>query len=514
MKKWQLLENVTISKLWYGWVGIGTSSEWKKILIKWGALPNSIVHCRITKKKKDYIEAMMMEVVSYDTQYTDGTIVCAHYKNPLETIPAWQEHEIWCGWCKRQIMSYDKQCEIKQHLVEDSFRWMSEIIGSIGWVQHIIWSPLTYQYRNKIEFSFGKYLVRKKWTKKDEKKEFLLNHQRQVGFHKQWYFSKVLDVQQCHLVSEKAHEVFVHLKKIIHDSWLPVYDQKMHTWVLRHLVIREWSNTGHIMVNLVMADKNFDNSWYQALRDTLLDTLSHDEFAQKAITTFLITTNNWLADIVRNGESSTKLLRWEGTIMEKLVFTVDEEIRDITFRVSPFAFFQTNTFAAQLLFSTAAQTAWGISGTILDLYCGSGSIGLSFLKLGIGKSVVWIEIVEDAIVDAKHNARINGFEDNTYFVAGKAEELVFKDSTVKEQLKWLELIVVDPPRDWLHPKVVTFLNSIKREYSCKLLYISCNPVTMARDIQWLTEGDWTLKSLQPVDMFPQTHHIECIGLMV
>lgn len=155
-----------------------------------------------------------------------------------------------------------------------------------------------------------------------------------------------------------------------------------------------------------------------------------------------------------------------------------------------------------------------VRGTVLDLYCGTGSIGISFLKTGKGDAVVGIEIVADAIVDAARNAKINGLSDECYFAAGKAEELVFNDTYLAQQLEKISLVIIDPPRDGLHKQVVEFLLTLKKNHDFKLLYISCNPVTMARDIQLLTDGsEYSLRSLQPVDMFPHTHHVEMIGVL-
>lgn len=229
-----------------------------------------------------------------------------------------------------------------------------------------------------------------------------------------------------------------------------------------------------------------------------------------------MTVNNGLADIVKGEDATTYVLRGEGTMYEKLLFPKEsdkEHLTEVSFRVSPFSFFQTNTFGAQRLFQTAMDAVGQIEGDILDLYCGTGSIGLSFLKAGKGERVMGIEIVPDAIIDAVWNAKVNGLEEKSYFVAGKAEELIEKDQYIAENLDKVELVVVDPPRDGLHKKVVEFLINLKRERDFKLLYISCNPVTMARDIQLLEGDHYKLRSLQPVDMFPHTHHVEMVGVL-
>ena len=193
----------------------------------------------------------------------------------------------------------------------------------------------------------------------------------------------------------------------------------------------------------------------------------------------------------------------------------DQESEAITvnFRISRSSFFQTNTLGAQRLFWTAMKMIGHIEGNVLDLYCGAGSIGLSLLKMGIGKELVDVEIVEEAIVDARHNAKINGLEARSFFVASPAEKMLINFPELKEKIQNVGLVVIDPPREGLHPNVIKYLADLKKQYTFKLLYISCNPITMARDIELLVEEGFSFKQVQGVDMFPHTHHIECISVL-
>ena len=185
----------------------------------------------------------------------------------------------------------------------------------------------------------------------------------------------------------------------------------------------------------------------------------------------------------------------------------------MNFRISPFSFFQTNTLGAQTLFQQAAHMVGKVEGTILDLYCGTGSIGLSFLKMNKWDSVVGVEIVEEAIIDAWHNAKINGVDKNVFFAATPAEKAFTTVPEIMQKLENLWLVVIDPPRDGLHKNVVSTLSELRKLHKFKLLYISCNPITMARDIELLLQEGFEIKELQPVDMFPQTHHIEVIWVL-
>lgn len=150
---------------------------------------------------------------------------------------------------------------------------------------------------------------------------------------------------------------------------------------------------------------------------------------------------------------------------------------------------------------------------IMDLYCGAGTIGLSLLSQGLGDEVIGIEIVEDAIRDAHYNAQLNGLSDRSYFVAGKTEDLISRDAVIKEKMEQVWLILVDPPREGLHKDVCVFLNELRQRYNFQLIYISCNPVTLARDLDLLKQGGRTIETLQPVDLFPQTHHVEMISVL-
>lgn len=497
----KILTNITIEKIWYGWIGLATLPDGKKIMVK-GALPGSVVDVKIVKVKKDYIEAHIAEVKSLNKAFDQKNILCPHYQSPLWSASDLPIHKQGCGGCKRQILSYEQQLELKKQIIEDCFRTIPEIFSK-AWTGEIIGSPQLFQYRNKIEFSFGKYLV--------TKSEPNVAEHRNLGFHKQWEFSKVLDIDQCYLISPKADIIFKKIKKLCQQSGLPVHDAKSHEGFFRHLVIREGIHTDQILVNLAVAEQN-QGEIYLPQRSEFKKNLLNNEELKKEITTFVITYNNGLADIVNDPASTMEILWWEGYIYEQLQFTNDENL-ELNFRVSPFSFFQTNTLGAQQLFQHANQMLGESKGLLLDLYCGAWTIGLTFLKMNKADQVIGIEIVPDAITDAHHNARINALEKNCYFVAWKAEKLITTDEHLAKNSSKITTVIIDPPRDGLHPDVVTFLWKLKQTSDFKLLYISCNPVTMARDIKLLTTQHFKFQKLKAVDMFPHTHHIEMIGLL-
>lgn len=514
-KKLKIIQSVTIEKIWHGGVGIARHSDGRKIIVSWGVLPGMVVDLLVTKQKKDFTEGKLYHVHSYGTEFTldRDAVRCPHYvfheEDGLTHDGMWA-NKVWCGGCRWQILTYEKQLLLKQHIVNDSFRHIKDIIDKVG-MKPFVPAPQTFGYRNKIEYSFGKYIT-------NESPE---QHHRQMWFHKKGMFSKVIDVDQCYLVSDEAQKLYKTMKQLLVESWLPVYDQKTHEWFLRHLVVREGTNTGNFLVNLSVSGSQIEALWIADQRNAFQKELQANEYLTKTITSFVITMNDGLADIVKGEGITTSLLWGEEAIYEKLLFPLsvsdvdetDDHTVEANFRVSPFSFFQTNTLGAQRLFQTAMDSIGEIDGHILDLYCGTGTIGLSFLKAGKGEGVMGIEIVPDAIVDAVRNAKVNGLSDRAYFVSGKAEDLVSTDQYISARLDKIKLVVVDPPRDGLHKSVVEFLLNLKKHHDFTLLYISCNPVTMARDLQLLLGEYYNLRSIQPVDMFPHTHHVEMIWVL-
>ena len=353
------------------------------------------------------------------------------------------------------LRQYNKQLEIKQQLVTDAFKktnkYLSENNLSTIYINPIIASPLQQWYRNKIEFSFWVYKQQNlefrklidEWKNEDEiLKEWInkynIDCNKCCGFHKQWEFAKIVNIDSCWLISSKMNHIFKTIKDLCFNSWLPVFDQKTHQWFFRHLVIREWVHTGQLMVNLSVSFANL-NEEQTKLREKLMQDFQSNEILKQEITTFIITYNEWLSDTVKNEQSEAKTFRWDWYIHEQLQINWDKGISpdnnqwkywtNLTFRISPFSFFQTNTLWAEKLFWTAFNMLWDFKGNILDLYCWAWSIGLSLLKQldqWNSTELIWIEIVEDAIHDAKINATINWLDNQSFFVASPCEKVLTK----------------------------------------------------------------------------------------
>ena len=513
----KLLTHITITKIGHGGVWLATLPDGKTIIVKGGVLPWSVVDLKIVKSKKDYIECHVVTVYHMDPARSSWTIKCPHYlfHPDRATLPV---HKSGCGGCKRQILDYDHQLLTKQQIVIDSFHHLSDVIDTIGWIPLPLWSPEFFGYRNKIEFSFGKYITSTIDANGTKKKT--VESDRSVGFHRQGQFAKIIDIDACYLVDSQINHIFTYCKKFLQSLWLPVYDQKTHQWVLRHLMMRQGKHTDQVMVVLSLSDTQFSpTAWKQFVED-----VKSDSTLTSLVTTLVIVINNGLADIIYDRESHQVVLRWEGCIDEEL--HIVSPISQIfpsplwsptvaTFRISPTSFFQTNTLGAELLFQTAYQMIVQhipllSHRDILDLYCGTGTIGIIMSKLWLGQRLIGIDSVASAIIDAQSNALRNGIAD-AYFVSGRAEQIVGSDPLIPYAS--LGLIIVDPPREWLHSDMTQYLIELKNKSDFGLCYISCNPVTLARDISLLITWWYTLVALQPVDMFPHTHHIETIAIL-
>ena len=550
----KIIENVTITKLWHGWVGIATAQDGRTIIVKWGVLPGSVVDLKVVKSRTDMIEAHVLNLISLDPAIANGEVLCPHYLHHHggQQMP---DHKHGCGGCKRQIINYPQQLAMKRDIVAECMMGIQDDIDRIGGVPLPLTTDEIFGYRNKIEYSFGKYIVWKKperfpdKSEKTREQEWIpervqigkdttgdvtppnggdvsseynfsdlsgslsdfsgtkkQEHHRQLGFHRQGQFSKIIDIDQCYLTDEKMRAVFTYCKQILKTTWLPVYDQMRHDGVLRHLMIRQGKHTDQMMIILSVADQQASLRDMALLRTTLLE----DVKLRELVTTAVLVVNNGLADIIYDRDSQSQVLWGDGLIREELHF---DEIK-LSFEIAPTAFFQTNTLGAQLLFRTARDMIGEVNWTLLDLYCGAGTIGLCLLAQWIGSRLVGIELVAAAIDNAWINARLNWLDGSCEFYAGKAE------AVIKEQdlnLTDLECIVVDPPREGLHADVSEFLVQLKvwakaKGQDLKLCYISCNPATLARDLALLTvKWGYKLTALQPVDMFPHTHHIENIA---
>ncbi len=429
-----------------------------------GAIPGDVVDVQVSKKKKRYLEA-------YPVKF---------HKLSNDRVDAKCEHFGICGGCKWQSLPYEKQLFYKNKQVIDSFKHLGKI--DIKETYDILPAPKIYNYRNKLEFTFSN----KRWlTKEEVESSEVFDNVPALGFHVPKMFDKIVDVKHCHLQENYSNEIRNFIKEYAIVNNLDFFDIRKNEGFLRNLVIRNTAN-GELMVILIVTNENKDLF-------NLLDSV-YNEFPQITSLNYIINkkTNDSYADL------DVVTYKGKDHLMEKM--------GNLKFKVSPKSFYQTNSEQAFNLYNIALNFA-DLSGTetVYDLYTGTGTIANFVAKKS--KKVIGIEYVEDAIKDAKINSELNKI-DNTVFYAGDMKD-IFTQELIKKEGK-PDVVILDPPRAGMHKDVVnTILNATPE----KIVYVSCNPATQARDISLMSEMYETIK-VQPVDMFPHTHHVENVALLI
>jgi 23S rRNA (uracil1939-C5)-methyltransferase len=413
-------------------------------------LPGDTVRARVTKVQRRHAEALATEVLSAGPQRVDAP--CAHY-------PA-------CGGCRFQDLAYEAQVAAKEQWVADSLQRLGGLAGFP--LEPIVPAASQFHYRNKMEYSFSQ----------DEDGVTL-------GLHKAGRWDEVLGIEKCWLTSDVGNAVRNRIRDWAREEKLVAYDQATQEGYLRHFVVREGRNTGQVLVQLVTArGERFD-------RERLIEVLT--EFPEVRSIHWSI--NRGVAEVTN---LPTELLWGEDAI--------EEEIGGLRFRVRPNAFLQTNTQMAEQLYGIAREFA-GLEGgeTVYDLYCGIGTIGLSMASSAL---TVWgIEISEESVACAIENQELNGIG-NAAFFAGNVGEVL---SDLRDRAGDPQVVVVDPPRAGLAGKALKRLGEIEAP---RIVYVSCNPTTLASDVKRLSEVyGYSLKRARPVDMFPHTPHVECVALL-
>ncbi len=457
-RKFQL-ENITIEK--YAAEGKSIAYWEEKVLFVQGAIPGDVVNCFVFKNKKDWAEARINEVVTPSPLRQDA--FCKHFE--------------LCGGCKWQMLAYDQQVIYKDQQVHDQL----ERLGNIEIEEYLPIIPCATDrlYRNKMEFTFSN----KRYLGKEDMEARLPFEKNVLGFHAPKVFDKIIDIETCYLQAEPTNAIKNFIRQYAVDNNLSHQDIRMHEGFLRNLIIR-LNKKGDALVNIVVRDN--DQEKISGLCNAL-----QKEFP--AITSLHYTVNGKMNDSIYDVE----VTHHSG---EKFI---TETLGDLSFKISPKSFFQTNSKQAEVLYNVVKDFV-GQTNILYDLYCGTGSIGL-YLAQNC-KKLIGVETVEDAIADAKINADNNKIE-NTHFFAGD----VIKVCTTSffEKHGKPDCIVVDPPRAGMHNKLVQKLIEIAAP---RIVYVSCNPATQARDLAELATI-YAIKKSQAVDMFPQTHHIENVVLL-
>jgi 23S rRNA (uracil1939-C5)-methyltransferase len=407
-----------------------------------GAVPGDRVRAVVTKRKKAYAEARTVAVLEPSPDRVA----------PLADHPG-------APW---QVLPYERQLEVKAEQVDDALRRIGKLDGFD--LEEIVPAVEQWRYRNKLEFSFG------------AGSDGTLD----CGFHAPGSWERIVHLDDCLLQSERGNAAREQVLAWCREQGLSAYDRRDQVGFLRNLVIREARRTGELQVRLVTSPGDFDTDAFAAAIgcDSLLWTRVHG-----------------LGETTAGGE--TELLAGEAEIVE--------EVCGLRFRISPEAFFQTNTEMAERLYGVAADYA-ALQGweRVFDLFCGIGTVGLTLAQRA---GEVWgLEIVEEAIADAISNAQFNELR-NTHFFAGDVR-LALRE--LVEKAGRPDVLVVDPPRAGLSQKVV---RRIIEAAPKRIVYVSCNPTTLAPNAAQLVEAGYALRRVRPVDMFPQTPHIECVALL-
>lgn len=444
--------------------GIAVTDDGERVIVK-NTIPGQKVEFVVNKVKHQRAEGRLMEVIE---------------KSPLETEEPCP-HFGMCGGCTYQTVPYEKQLDMKltqvKKLISDAIGTEKEsgyeFIGIHG-------SPKKSEYRNKMEFSFG-----------DEYKDGPLA----LGMHKRGSFYDLVTVSDCQIVDEDFRTILKVTLDYFSKNNIPYFHRATHKGYLRHLLVRKATKTGEIIVDLVTSTQTEGFNEEELLAGFRYELLTrHYDGIFKGV---LHTKNDSVADVVKN--EGTEVLYGDSYFYEELL--------GLKFKITPFSFFQTNSLGAEVLYETAREFILGddkdsLNGkTVYDLYSGTGTIAQ--LMAPVCKEVVGVEIVEEAVCAAKENAALNGL-DNCKFIAGDVLKVL---DEIEEKPDY---IILDPPRDGIHPKAIGKII----EYGVEnMVYISCKPTSLARDLQIFMDRGYRVEKICCVDMFPNTYHVETVVLL-
>ncbi len=449
MKKGQVYEGI-IERVEFPNKGFVTiEGEEKPVIVKNG-LPGQKVRFSVNKVRKGKAEGRVLEVLEKAPQEIDAT--CRHFGA--------------CGGCTYQNLPYEEQLKLKETQVK---ALLDDVVEEYEF-EGIKASPVQDAYRNKMEFSFG-----------DEVKDGPLA----LGMHRRGSFHDIVTVTECQIVDEDYRKILQCTLTYFTELGTLYYHRMRHEGYLRHLLVRKGVKTGEILIDLVTTRQGQmnDQEWVRRLCSLELNG---------KLMGILHTYNDSVADVVK--DEGTDILYGQDYFYEELL--------GLKFKISPFSFFQTNSLGAEVLYTTARDYIGDTKDKVIfDLYSGTGTIAQ--ILAPVASKVVGVEIVEEAVEAAKVNAKLNGL-DNCYFHAGDVLKVI-------DELKEVpDLIVLDPPRDGIHPKA---LDKIIRFGVEKMVYISCKPTSLVRDLEVLQARGYSVEKAVAVDMFPGTGHVETVVLM-
>jgi len=465
-KQLPIFENVTITDVAAAGKAITRVND--MVVFVPFCVPGDVVDLQVKRKKHSYCEAEVIRFIKYSPDREDPP--CPNFGV--------------CGGCKWQNLPYPLQLKAKQQQVEDQLKRIGKV--RIPEISPILGSERIYEYRNKLEFA----CCNKRWlTREQVASGETFDNMNATGFHITGAFDKIYPISKCLLMDDLHNEIRNAIDEYANKNDIPFFDVRQQTGLLRDLVIRHAEENNQWMLIVQFKFEN-QNDKEQAMK--LLQFIC-DKFPQ--LTSVFYVNNTKCNDIY--ADLPLILFKGEDHILEKM--------GDLQFRVGPKSFYQTNTHQAFNLYNVAKNFA-NLSGNelVYDLYTGTGTIA-NFVARN-AKQVIGIEYVEDAIVDAKRNSELNNIN-NTLFYAGDMKDIL-TDQFIAEHGR-PDVIITDPPRAGMHPDVVrTILNAAPE----RIVYVSCNPATQARDLALMDE-DYQVIAVQPVDMFPHTPHVENVVLL-
>ena len=450
MKKGQIYQGIVTKVDFPNKAYVKIEGEDTPVIVKNGVAGQK-VSVFVNKKRKDKAEGNIKEILE---------------KSPLEIEPSCP-HFGECGGCTYQNLPYEEQVKMKAAQMKEMFD--KAVNGDYIW-EGVMESPVHNAYRNKMEFSFG-----------DEYKDGPLA----LGMHKRGSFHDIVNVTDCQIVDEDYRRILVCTLEWARRTELPYFHRMRHTGYFRHLLVRKAVKTGEILIDLVTTTQHTAdlNDWINALQNLNLDG---------KITGILHTSNDSVADVVKD----------EGT---EVLFGQDffyEELLGLRFKITPFSFFQTNSLGAEVLYEKAREYMGSTKDKVVfDLYSGTGTIAQ--ILAPVAKKVVGVEIVEEAVEAAKVNAELNGLSNCTFW-AGDVLKVIDELREVPD------LIMLDPPRDGVHPKALEKITNFGVD---TVVYIACKPTSLARDLEMLQGRGYKVEKIACVDLFPGTYHVETVCLL-
>jgi len=460
-------ENIVldIDSLAFGGRGVGRLGNW--VVFVEGALPGQRLSCRITRVKKQYAEARAEEILRQSEHYVSPR--CSHFGQ--------------CGGCSHQHLSYERQLIEKENQVREALRRIGNL--SVPSIYPVSPSPQIFEYRNKMEFSFSRsqWLPRETWNKQNKAEAEGLF----LGLHARGFYDKVVDIDRCHLMPALCSDILKTVRRIAQQSGRPVYSTRDHLGFWRYLVIRHFSGSNELMVNVITS--GYDPRVAQQLKEGL-----GSDFPE--ISSLVYGTSENRSSVAQTDQEH--LLAGKKTLTASL--------GGRRFEVSSGSFFQTNTAGAQELFELVAKEADLAPGeTVYDLYCGAGTF--SIYLSGRGAKFIGFESVPSAVEDARRNKALNEADD-CQFVPGDLRDTLSNRDSLTERFGRPDVMIIDPPRAGMQPKTLSAVLQLLPE---RIVHISCNPATLARDLGILCANDYRLVTVRPVDMFPHTPHVEVVA---